>query len=366
MDGSMRINLSLIVVIATVSVTACGGNSDTDGTAGSLVEQSELQNDQQSVDQNAATGDDVLEGSGGLITPEQSTEPETADAGCSLSTNVVRYEYFCSASPRGCLTGARQFAGFPANGFIAREGRVCDFQAGVGDPIQVLVPFVADQPNIDGNLDDPSWVNSVEGGIVNNQVTRNAIDNLLTSSVPGYQDGAGYSGWSAMHDGVNLYLGVLISQEWSEQIYTDSGDEPWNDDSIEVVIDGNNSKGDEYDGFDDFHAILTGDPAANNVYISASSATGLDISYQSRIMPAYILYELSINLESAGIEIGKPFGFDVQTNDDDNGGERDVKYGWFERSGLDRSWFQPAVFGTLLLTDCADRSSCGTDQLLLP
>ena len=133
-----------------------------------------------------------------------------------------------------------------------------------------------------------------------------------------------------------------------------------------MLIDGNNSKGEEYDGFDDFHAILTGDPSANNVYVSGSSAAGLDIFYQSRIGPSFILYELSINLESAGIEIGKPFGFDVQTNDDDNGGERDVKYGWFERSGLDRSWFQPAVFGTLLLTDCADRNSCTTDQLLLP
>ena len=361
----MKVTLALIV-IATVSVAACGGNSDPDAPAGSVVEQSEILNDHGSVDQLEVTGGDIQESSGGLITTEQSTELETVDSGCSLSSNVVRYEYFCSAFPRGCLTGARQFAGFPANGFITRDGKVCDFEAGVGDPIEVMVPFVRDQPEIDGELDDPSWVNSVEGGIVDNQVTRNAIDNLLTSSVSGYQDGAGYSGWSAMHDGVNLYLGVLISQEWSEQIYTDSGDEPWNDDSIEVLIDGNNSKGEEYDGFDDFHAILTGDPAANNVYVSGSSAAGLDIFYQSRIGPSFILYELSINLESAGIEIGNPFGFDVQTNDDDNGGERDVKYGWFERSGLDRSWFQPAVFGTLLLTDCADRNSCNTDQLLLP
>lgn len=139
MEGSMRVTLALIVVIATVSVAGCSGNNDPDATAGSAVEQSEIQNDQETVDQNAATGDDVPEGAEGLTTPEQSVEPETADSGCSLSTNVVRYEYFCSAFRRGCLTGARQFAGFPANGFIAMDGKVCDFKAGVGDPIEVLV-----------------------------------------------------------------------------------------------------------------------------------------------------------------------------------------------------------------------------------
>ena len=75
-------------------------------------------------------------------------------------------------------------------------------------------------------------------------------------------------------------------------------------------------------------------------------------------------YEIAINMESAGLEVGKPFGFDLQVNEDDNGGDRDAKWGWFERSSLDRSWFQPSVFGTLMLTECEDPDACGSYQQL--
>ena len=68
--------------------------------------------------------------------------------------------------------------------------------------------------------------------------------------------------------------------------------------------------------------------------------------------------------------MGQPFGFEIQLNEDDNGGARDAKFGWFEPSGSTVADSNPSVFGTVLLTGCADQSAdstfCGTDQLLNP
>ena len=132
---------------------------------------------------------------------------------------------------------------------------------------------------------------------------------------------------------------------------TDGGFEPfldsdqlWHDDSVELFIDADNSKGDVYDGINDFQVTLSVDSGMDPV-ISGFSPPGLGIFY--RAIGATM--EISINLESAGIEIGKPFGFDVHINEDDNGGDRDAKWGWFEKSGLDRSWQQPSVLGLSLI-----------------
>ena len=131
---------------------------------------------------------------------------------------------------------------------------------------------------------------------------------------------------------------------------------------MEIFIDGDNSKGEVYDGINDFQVSLSVDSSTSDPLVSGSSPSGLGIFYRT----GRNTVEISINLESAGIEIGKPFGFDVHINEDDNGGDRDAKWGWFEKSGLDRSWHQPSVLGTLLLTDCADRNACGSFQQLSP
>ena len=83
-------------------------------------------------------------------------------------------------------------------------------------------------------------------------------------------------------------------------------------------------------------------------FISGSSAEGFGIFYRAALdARGYGLhYEIAINLESAGIQIGRPFGFDIQINEDDNGGDRDAKWAWFEKTGFDRSWLQPCLLYT--------------------
>ena len=135
----------------------------------------------------------------------------------------------------------------------------------------------------------------------------------------------------------------MVATDQFSDPFLDS-EELWNDDSVEIFIDGDNSKGDVYDGVDDFQVSLSVDSNIDPV-ISALSPPGLGIFHRA----SGIVMEIAINLESAGIEIGRPFGFDVHINEDDNGGDRDAKWGWFEKSGFDRSWRQPSVLGTCLL-----------------
>ena len=167
-----------------------------------------------------------------------------------------------------------------------------------------------------------------------------------------------------MHDGTNLYVRVRVSNDSLANVLIDS-ELPWHDDGIELFIDGDNSKGDTYDGINDVQVTLLPD---NNILpiFPADVPQDFRIFHRSGGESGVYDMEITINLESAGIEIGHPFGFDLHINEDDNGGDRDAKWGWFERSGFDRSWFNPSTLGTLLLTDCEDRDQCGSLQTLSP
>jgi len=66
------------------------------------------------------------------------------------------------------------------------------------------------------------------------------------------------------------------------------------------------------------------------------------------------VYELSFNIEATGIEIGQPFGLEVQVDDDDTGGTRDSKWGWFPPSRVapdntDTTYMNPSIMGTVQL-----------------
>jgi len=199
---------------------------------------------------------------------------------------------------------------------------------------------------------------------------------LLEANVPGYSDGARPGEWFATHDNENLYLRYVVRNEFNSsdniQVFRDSSDAR-DDDSIDIYIDGDNSKATSYDGVDDFHvtvAILDDSSQSQN---GPNSAGSLELTFGSTITESrrsLSWYEVQIDLESAGIVVGRPFGFEIQLNEDDNGGARDAKYGWFEPTGSVVADSNPSVFGTVLLTGCANQSNnpefCGTNQLLNP
>ncbi|MFT6304653.1 MAG: hypothetical protein ACJAY2_003857 [Pseudomonadales bacterium] len=65
------------------------------------------------------------------------------------------------------------------------------------------------------------------------------------------------------------------------------------------------------------------------------------------------VYELKIDLASAGIDTNAVFGFELQINDDDGGDDRDSKWAWKHPSrsttDVDSTIDDPSVMGTLKL-----------------
>jgi len=127
---------------------------------------------------------------------------------------------------------------------------------------------------------------------------------------------------------------------------TDSGPaRRYDDDSVEIFIDGNNSKGNNYDGQDDYQFIFLADGDNTNPRVKGPA---MPPSLTSNVVPANFGYVLDVFIpcEEVGIENGQPFGINVEVNDDDDGDGRDAKFSWVAKEGVDQSWVLPRKFGT--------------------
>lgn len=234
-------------------------------------------------------------------------------------------------------------------------------------PIDVSIPSIASSdspPVIDGIYDevwDRSYFVDVEGDEL-------SIDNLMLGEPVTRTDQNTEFQWTALHD--DSYLYILVSGEFAvgATLFADS-ETAWKDDSVEIYIDGNNSKQSSYDQVDDYSFVIPHlklvDPLESNNSFDAdgralqgynSLPLPGDITFASCLCTSHNhLWEIRINLEQVGISIGQPFGIEVQLNDDRDGGERDVKWGWIhpsstvEGAATDSTWMNPALMGTAIL-----------------
>ena len=176
--------------------------------------------------------------------------------------------------------------------------------------------------------------------------------------------------WAAMHDGRYLY--VLVTVDDNGQRQRDSGVALVDDDSLELFLDADNSKSSTY-GDNDFHRIMPliqADAGVSLIGVSSGDIAGpnsstapltIDFATGPGIGPDGLrqanneqdVYELRIDLESAGISSDAPFGFELQINDDDDGLQRDSKWGWKHPARLtvdvDNTRNNPSLMGTLVL-----------------
>ena len=247
------------------------------------------------------------------------------------------------------------------------------------DPVpavaDVIIPRVAvsavpviDGKNVtigsDGNFDG-EWAAAVK---TDNSGATLFIDNLIIDVDSEGADGLPYRRWAAMHDGTYLYVVVMVDDNGDRQ--RDSAADIAQDDSLELFIDGDNSKSSRY-GADDFHRLFpvqlagadkqsasAGDVAGPN---SSTAALAVDFATGPGIGPRGIrrprfeqdVYELRIDLASAGIDVDAAFGFDLQVNDDDGGEDRESKWAWFLPSrtstDVDGTVSNPSLMGTAVL-----------------
>jgi hypothetical protein len=119
----------------------------------------------------------------------------------------------------------------------------------------------------------------------------------------------------------------------------------WDDDSVEIYLDLNNSKAPTYDG-DDYQIMVPRD---------AGTTTGIgSITYASIVVARTENangYELKITvpwaaLNGAGSQLGKTIGFSLGLNDDADGGDRNTQVMLF---GSDQNFNNATGFGNLNL-----------------
>lgn len=188
------------------------------------------------------------------------------------------------------------------------------------------------------------------------------IGNVTLGGMP-----SDYAGkWRALYNSTNLYFLVEVSDAVKTN---DSGGNWWEDDVIEIFIDGNNSKGTAYDGVNDFQLGFRWND--NTIRVGGYSVTNTTgIVFSNYATAAGYTLEVAIPWSTIGATpaIGYAIGLDVQVDDDDNGGSRDSQMASFATNST--AFQNPGVFGTVYLTTCSGGTNqppvanAGTDKAL--
>jgi len=165
----------------------------------------------------------------------------------------------------------------------------------------------------------------------------------------------------------NRYLYVAI-KIWDDKEVTGetAGHDVYKDDCVELYIDGDNSKAGNYDGNDSQIMIgrdnLGGDPkkpslgGANPAWGAhvANAKPGPDSGAETAVVNTKYGWAMEVAVPLAEFDIrladGTVIGFNVQLNDDDDGGDRDHKQSWSKAeldSGVEGAYRDTSVWGEL-------------------
>jgi len=240
---------------------------------------------------------------------------------------------------------------------------------GINRPMAIVRAIdPADAPPIDGSFEQ-IWADS--GQFLDRDRNNLAIDNLMIDINGAIAADENNFQWAAMHDGEYLYLFVFGENVDRQTPFGDST-MVWHDDTVDIFWNADNSRQNIYDGVDDYHLLVPllkrgPDLEANNsddvdarFMVGTNSAefpvSGID--FATCLCPTdRNVWEIRINLAEAQIPVNQPIGFEIQMNDDNNGGLRDAKYGWFHparqpgdtEAMSDRTWSNPSFMGRVRL-----------------
>jgi len=224
---------------------------------------------------------------------------------------------------------------------------------------------------IDGFFNAPYWDNA-QFRDVNEETLW--VDSLLVDRGTQLENGNSKFKWGAIHDGRYLSLFVLgkINIPGQQNVHRDSGNFFYNDDSLEIYFDGDRSRGVDYDKVDDMQIVipLLRDDGTPNKSGEANSLIKRGANVRDEVPfdiskvefatclceGSEIAWEVRIDMVDAGIPVGKTFGFEIQINQDDDGGDRDGKWAWHRPAAMpndinpaDETWRFPVYMGEILL-----------------
>jgi len=203
------------------------------------------------------------------------------------------------------------------------------------EPDAEIPPAGTPLPVIDGVKEDV-WLASEEHALYNTTAGADPDSNTDCSG-----------SWWALWDSEYLYLFVDVNDE---DLQNDSG-ESWQDDSVEIYVDGGNDKATRY-GDDDYQyraAWNTEVPEIQEYHHGARSLPGVEFIV-SETDDGYVL-EIKFPWKALLIEkdaaLGDLLGFDIHINDDDAGVNRETQIAWHADTG--DAWQNPSLFGTVEL-----------------
>ena len=195
------------------------------------------------------------------------------------------------------------------------------------EPEHLAVPKTSVAPVIDGELDGV-WHNVAEA--------RCLITDIVNAASAAPEDWYDLFGtFKTMYDTNNFYIFVEVQDSVLDYEFS-----TWNGDGVEIYFDGDNSKGETYDGVNDTQIRITADDVELADIDSALSKDGTvfkvlltDLGYN---------VEASFPLDVLQISPDNVFGFEVQINDNDGGG-RETMSRW--HSDDNDSWQNASLFG---------------------
>lgn len=214
--------------------------------------------------------------------------------------------------------------------------------SGLQPPAKVNVCKANAVPVIDGQ-EDCSWKDLAE----------QPIENLLVGSTVSTADISGF--FKVKWNASSLFLYVEVTDDLL--VNDTPGATPWNNDGIELFLDGNNAKGTTYDANDHQLIFTVNDNTVFHHSNSAINPTG--VNFAQSLIPGGYSMEIQVDWSFVGITPtdGAPIGFDLHLNDDDDGGIRDSKL-TFTPLTEDRSFTDPSLFGIAIMesTACTNNS----------
>ena len=236
--------------------------------------------------------------------------------------------------------------------------------AGVGDGAAIDVRIVAfdpaqGAPTLDGRYEEV-WNQASFGDVNGRQLSIDRLMSFDPEDLERLGIGTQDYKWFAMHDYEFLYLYALFEAEDEHTPVRENG--PFfQDDGLHLFIDGDNSREPELQA-DDVYLFfpLVPLPGETEVFPFApfDSAPLFPESLTVGTCPCLggiSGWEMRIGLAELGIEFGRPFGIEVQLDQDINGGDRDARWGWanppFDQQGEGFGFESPAFNGTAVLVE---------------
>lgn len=251
------------------------------------------------------------------------------------------------------------------DGFFNLEERRANSDPLDGNSVPQTTPDVRigsispeDAPIIDGLYDSIYTEGAQFSDVEGNQLS---INHLMIDQGAIREDLNTEFRWFAMHDNTYLYIFVLGEDVEIATPIRDS-EAVFQDDAIDIYLDADNSKGSAYDGINDRHILIPlianpGDTSTSNSTVAVAgpnSASLPDFDFATCVCRGgQNTWEVRIPMAEFGIARDRPFGIDVHLDEDNDGGARDAKWGWYHPSRLtvdvDNTFRIPSFMGTAVL-----------------